>query len=84
MSRAKLDELPWEEINETSEKGLFKQVFKKIPKVRFQFAAKEENREILVQAALRSLRKKDSDASFEQAVDLADLMQSFARRVIEV
>lgn len=83
MSSTNLDDLPWEDIKEISEKGLFEQVFKKIPKARFQFAAKEENLEILVQSAFRSLRKKNPDASYEQAQVLANTMQGFAKRVIE-
>lgn len=77
------DDLPWDEIKEISEKGLFEEVFKKIPKARFEFAAKEENREALMESALKSLRRTNPDANDEQAALLVDLMQNFARRVLE-
>ncbi|MDE2025264.1 MAG: hypothetical protein KGJ07_02120 [Patescibacteria group bacterium] len=83
MTNTALDELPWENIKEISEKGLFEQVFNKIPKDRFQFAAKAENYEILVQSALKSLQKTNPEATEEQARLLADLMQNFAHKVVE-
>ncbi len=83
MDKADLNSLPWKEIKEISEKGLFEEVFKRIPKARFQFAAKEENREALIDSALKSLKKTNPDASYEQAVVLAELMQGFARKVVE-
>lgn len=77
------DGLPWEDIKEISEKGLFEQVFKKIPKARFEFAAKEENYQALVKSALESLKKNNPAASYEQATILADLMQKYARKALE-
>lgn len=78
-----IDSLPWEDIKEISEKGLFEQVFKKIPKARFEFAAKEENHQVLVESALKSLKKNNPDASYQQATMLADLMQKYARKALE-
>lgn len=78
-----LDDLPWEDIKEISEKGIFEEVFKKIPKVRFEFVAKEENHQALVESALRSLKKTNPEASYEQALLLANLMQKFARKALE-
>ncbi len=83
MDDANFDGLPWEEIKEIGEKGLFEQVFKKIPKARFQFAAKEENQEYLVQAALKSLRMKNPDASHDQAIVLAGFMYAFAKKIVK-
>lgn len=83
MEKAEFDDLPWQEIKEISEKGFFEQVFKKIPKERFIFAAKEENREALINSALKSLKKNNPSTSSEQAELLADLMQQFARKVLE-
>jgi len=83
MSNTDFDGLPWDEIKEISERGLFEEVFKKIPKTRFQFAANEENREALITSALKSLRKNNPGATREQAVTLAELMQNFARKVTE-
>lgn len=83
MADTDFDGLPWDEIKEISEKGLFEEVFKKIPKERFAFAAKEENREFLVKSAMNHLRKTDPNVSEEQAAVLTDLMQAFARKILE-
>lgn len=83
MEKTVFDDLPWQEIKEISEKGVFEEVFKRIPKERFRFAAKEENREALVNSAFKSLKKNNPEVSSEQATLLADLMQQFARRVLE-
>ncbi|MCL4366486.1 MAG: hypothetical protein M1308_03460 [Actinobacteria bacterium] len=77
------DDLPWEQIKEISEKGIFEEVFKKIPKARFEFVANEANREALIESALKSLKKKNPDATYEQAVMLTDIMQEFARKALE-
>lgn len=77
------DDLPWIEIQEISEKGLFEKIFKKIPKERFRFAAKEENHPVLVESALKSLRKTNPNASYGQATLLADIMQTFAKRILQ-
>lgn len=83
MTDTNLDDLPWDEIKEISEKGLFEEIFKKIPKARFEFAAKEENHHVLVESALKSLKKNNPDASYQQATVLADLMQKYARKALE-
>ncbi len=77
------DDLPWEEIQTVSQEGLFEEVFKKIPKERFRFAAKEENRPVLIESALKSLRKTNPNASYGQATLLADIMQTFAKKVLQ-
>jgi len=82
MTDDNFEDLPWAEIKEISERGLFERVFKKIPKTRFQFATKDENREILINSALKSLQKSNQGATREQAVILADLMINFAWRVL--
>lgn len=83
MGTSSFDDLPWDIIKEVSEKGIFENVYKKIPKSRFEFVIKEGNREKLIAAALKSLQKKNPDTTYNQAVDLADLMQAFARKVLE-
>lgn len=78
-----VDLLPWDEIQEISEKGLFEEVFKKIPKHSFKFAAEEENRPALIKSAFRSLKKTNPNASWGQATLLADIMQTYARKALE-
>lgn len=78
-----LDSLPWEEIQQISQQGLFEEVFKKLPKSLFKFAANDKNRSVLVASALKSLRKTDPSASQGQASVLADVMQTFAKKLIE-
>lgn len=82
-SGSALDALPWDEIQQISQEGLFEQVFKKIPKSLFRFAAKDKSRQVLIEAAFRSLRKINPNASFSQATLLADIMQTFAKKVTE-
>lgn len=77
------DDLPWDEIQQISKEGIFEEVFKKIPKTRFRFAAKEENRPALIESALKSLRRNNPDASHSQAILLADIMQEFAKKVLK-
>lgn len=83
MDNSNLDDLPWDKIAEISEKGIFEEVFKKIPKTRFEFAANDANKEVLINSALKSLRKKNPDATYEQAESLAILMQTFAQKMLE-
>lgn len=83
MNDSNFDDLPWDRIKEISEKGIFEEVFKKIPKIRFEFAANEANRDALIESALSSLRNKNPESTYEQASSLADLMQTFARKVLE-
>lgn len=83
MELTEFDDLPWAEIKEISEKGLFEEVFKKLPKARFRFAAQEENREALRNSAMKSLKKTNPEASYEQASTLADVMQQFAQKILK-
>jgi len=83
MNDSNFDDLPWDEIKEISEKGLFEEVFKKIPKARFEFVLDPRNREALIESAYRSLKKKNPETTYSQAVMLADLMQAFAKKVLE-
>ena len=83
MDSSNFDDLPWDRIKEISEKGIFEEVFKKIPKSRFEFAANEANRDALIESALRSLKNKNPESTYEQAASLADLMQTFARKILE-
>lgn len=77
------DGLPWEEIQEISQEGLFEEKFKKIPKSLFRFATRDENRPKLIESALKSLRKTNPNASYGQATLLADIMQTFAQKILQ-
>lgn len=82
MESMNFDDLPWEDIKEISEKGIFEDVFKRISKGRFEFVAKPENFDSLAESALKSLQKKNTDATYKQAYILAKIMQSFARKIL--
>jgi hypothetical protein len=79
MGNNDFDSLPWNEIEEISKSGIFEEVFKRIPRSRLEFVAKEENKEILVRSAKRKLMTD----SHENAEILAELMQEYARRALE-
>ena len=83
MDNSNFDDLPWDEIKKISEKGIFEEVFKRIPKSRFEFVAKDENHEALIKSALKSLKKNNPEATYEQAELLANLMQTFASKILE-
>lgn len=83
MENTNFDDLPWDDIKEISEKGIFEEVYKKIPKSRFAFVAKEENFDALTESALKSLRKKNPDATYKQAYLLSTIIQSFARKILK-
>ena len=83
MDKLCFDDLPWDDIKEISEKGIFENVFKKVPRSRFEFVIKDENLDALTESALKSLKKKDPEATYKQAVILANLMRSFARKILE-
>lgn len=77
-----VDSLPWEEIQKVSQEELFKDKFSKINKSVFKFAANDKNRQTLIESALKSLRKTNPNASYGQATLLADIMQTFAKKVL--
>ncbi len=81
MGNTDFDDLPWDRIKEISEKGIFEEAFKKIPKSRFAFVVKEENFDVLIESALKSLKKKNPESTYKQAYMLAKVMQSFARKI---
>jgi len=83
MDKSYFDDLPWDRIKEISEKGIFEEVFKKIPKSTFEFVVKDENLDALTESAFTCLKKKDPKASYKQAVILTNLMRSFAKKVLE-
>lgn len=82
MGSSNFDDLPWEQIKEVSETGIFEEVFKRIPKPRFEFVLKEESFDSLTESAFKSLKKKDPNADYKQATILARLMQNFARKIL--
>lgn len=78
-----LDDLPWDEIRQISQQGIFEQKFKKFPKSLFKFTVKEENRPKLIESALKSLRETNPNASYGQATLLVDIMQTFAQKMLK-
>lgn len=74
-----IDSLPWEEIATVA-----KDKYKTIPLETYQFVLKKENRQMLIDSAMKSLRKTDPEnATEERAVELADIMQNFARMALK-
>ncbi|MDO8618607.1 MAG: hypothetical protein Q7R49_01525 [Candidatus Daviesbacteria bacterium] len=82
-SNDQVDLLPWDQIQEVSREGLFREHFNKIHKNVLKFAANDKNRPALIESALKSLRKTNPNASSGQAILLADIMQTFAKKVLE-
>ena len=78
-----VDLLPWDDIQNVSQEELFKDKFGKIHKNVFKFAANDINRQALIESALKSLRKTNPNASSGQAALLADIMQTFAKKMLE-
>lgn len=78
-----LDDLPWEDIKQVTQEEKFKEKFDKIPKSTFEFVLNDENREALIRSASRHLRQTNPTASYSQAVLLADIMQHFAKKILE-
>jgi hypothetical protein len=78
-----VDLLPWDDIQQVSQSELFKDRFRKIHKNIFKFAANDKNRQALIESALKSLRKTNPNASWGQAALLADVMQTFAKKILE-
>lgn len=75
------DNLPWDKVQDVLEFDSFKM---NIPnKSVLEFALKEENYPKLVESALKSLQKKDPEASEEQAKALADTMKEFAQKLLD-
>ena len=82
-SNDQVDLLPWDQIQEVSQSELFKEKFGKIHRNIFKFAANDKNRPALIESALKSLRKTNPNASYGQAALLADVMQTFAKKILE-
>lgn len=78
-----VDLLPWDDIQQVSQSELFKDKFRKIHKNVFKFAASDKNRPALIESALKSLRETNPNASYGQAALLADIMQTFAKKILE-
>ena len=73
------DSLPWEEV-----KNLFKgNLPKNFNPETFKFATDEGNKQAVIESAWKSLKKTNPEATYEQASSLADMMQIFARMVVE-
>ena len=73
------DSLPWDELEEFA-KGKYDRVSDET----YQFVLSETNREFLVKAALKSLKKTDPEnASEYRAEQLADMMKLFAQNALK-
>jgi len=83
-SSTQLSSLPWGEIEKLLQTFEVSDKVSKVPLETFQFAADKENREFLITSALKSLKKSDpKNATQKAAESLADMMNIFARMVIE-
>ena len=73
------DTLPWDELDAFA-KGKYGRVSDKT----YQFVLDEANREFLVKAALKSLKKTDPENANEyRAEQLADMMKRFAQNALK-
>ena len=75
--------LPWDKFIEVAKSNNVEQAAS-IPEETYQFAVDINNREFLVQSALKSLQNTDPQgATQEKAEALADMMQIFAKMMIK-
>ena len=73
------DSLPWEELEEFA-KGKYDRVSDET----YQFVLNEANKEFLVKAALKSLKKTDPENANEyRAEQLAEMMKRFAQNALK-
>lgn len=78
-----LANLPWSEISELVSSQQFGDKFSTIPTETLEFAVNEDNYQMLVEAALESIKKTESEkANLEYAAYVADLMKKFATQVL--
>jgi len=73
-----LDNFPWDKVTSMNIDD-----FKAIPDETFQFAFEEANHDQVFESALESLRQKNSEATFEEAEKLVEMMKVVARKVLE-
>lgn len=79
-----LNSLPWEQISEIVHFGKFADKFASIPTETLEFAADEQNQELLVEEAMKSLKTSDPDrANIEQAAIVAEMMRDFAIQILK-
>lgn len=76
-------DLPWKEVKQLVSETPNLEKVKKIQKETFRIAADKSNREKVIESALKYLKKTNPDTNYEQAASLADMMQIFARMLIE-
>ena len=75
--------LPWDKFIEVAKSNNVEQAAS-IPEETYQFAVDTNNREFLVQSALKSLQNTDPQgATQEKAEALAHMMQIFAKMMIK-
>jgi CO dehydrogenase/acetyl-CoA synthase alpha subunit len=73
-----LDNFPWDKVTSMDIDD-----FKAISDETFQFALEEANHDQVFESALESLKQKNSEATFEEAEKLVEVMKKAARNVLE-
>lgn len=78
-----LDDLPWGEIEEISQRADFQRKFSKISEETLKLVIRKENLSFLTQSAIKSLQKSDpANATDKNAKILVDIMQRFAKQIL--
>lgn len=71
--------IPWEYIEQVATVE-FPEKFKGVTEETYKFIADDENRQAVIESALKKLKQIDPDnASYERAEILADILRSFAK-----
>lgn len=79
-----VDLLPWDEIDTIIHQEHNQEFIKKINKSTLRHIAAEKNRQELIMSALNHLQRTDPEhATPGKAVNLADIMQNFAKLALE-
>lgn len=78
-----ITKLPWQEISKLINSDQYKEQFASVPTETLEFAVDENNYQLLVEAALQSLKLTDPEkANLEQAAKIADKMKDFAAQAL--
>lgn len=74
--------IPWEYIEQVATVE-FPEKFKGVTEETYKFIADDENRQVVIESALRRLKQIDPEnASYERAETLADILRSFAKVLV--
>jgi Mn-containing catalase len=73
-----LDNFPWDKVASMNIDD-----FKAIPDETLQFVLEKANHDQVFKSALKSLRQKNSEATFEESEKLVEMMKVVARKVLE-